>query len=134
VRSSLRVWRRELSGPNSIEADEERLTKLLSEVEGKDINELIQQGSAKLASVPSGGGGGSAAPAVGAASGGGAAAAAEAAPEAKKEEEKGSCLRRFPRAVFDLLVCRGVRRRHVSLCEANVGSSSFCCRGFGLFD
>ncbi|ROV97896.1 hypothetical protein VSDG_04864 [Cytospora chrysosperma] len=66
-----------------IEADSERLDKLLSELEGKDINELIAEGSSKLASVPSGGAGG-AAPAGAAASGG----AAEAAPEEKKEEEK----------------------------------------------
>ncbi|EGP92115.1 unnamed protein product [Zymoseptoria tritici ST99CH_1A5] len=67
-----------------IEADEERLTQLLSELEGKDINELITEGSAKLASVPSGG---AAAPAAGGAAAGGA-AATEAAPEAAKEEEK----------------------------------------------
>ncbi|KEY70019.1 hypothetical protein S7711_04034 [Stachybotrys chartarum IBT 7711] len=66
-----------------VEADDERLDKLIEELEGKDINELIATGSEKLASVPSGGGGGAAAPA--AASGG---AAAEAAPEEKKEEEK----------------------------------------------
>ncbi|KFA50758.1 hypothetical protein S40285_03824 [Stachybotrys chlorohalonatus IBT 40285] len=66
-----------------VEADDERLDKLIEELEGKDINELIAAGSEKLASVPSGGGGGAAAPA--AASGG---AAAEAAPEEKKEEEK----------------------------------------------
>ena len=67
-----------------IESDEERLNKLISELEGKDINELIASGSEKLASVPSGGsGGGAAAPAAG-----GAAAAAEEAPAAAKEEEK----------------------------------------------
>ncbi|WWC63740.1 ribosomal protein P2 [Kwoniella dejecticola CBS 10117] len=68
-----------------IEAEQERLDKLISELEGKDINELIAEGSSKLASVPSGG----AAPA--ASSGGAAAAAggAEAAPaEEKKEEAK----------------------------------------------
>ncbi|KAI1137926.1 ribosomal protein 60S [Hypoxylon sp. FL0543] len=67
-----------------IEADEERLEKLLSELEGKDINELIAEGSSKLASVPSGGAGG--APAAGGAAAGGAAAAEEKAEE--KEEEK----------------------------------------------
>ncbi|KAF7531530.1 hypothetical protein G7054_g8771 [Neopestalotiopsis clavispora] len=35
-----------------IEADSERLDKLLSELEGKDINELISEGSSKLASRP----------------------------------------------------------------------------------
>lgn len=88
-----------------IEAEDERLTQLLSELEGKDINEvrdrhtrnapgkictnipfqLISEGSTKLASVPSGGAGGAAAPAAGAAAGG---AAAEEAPAAAKEEEK----------------------------------------------
>ncbi|WPG97389.1 putative 60s acidic ribosomal protein p2 protein [Acrodontium crateriforme] len=67
-----------------IEADDERLSQLLSEIEGKDISELIAAGSQKLASVPSGGAGG-AAPAAGGASAGG---ATEAAAEAPKEEEK----------------------------------------------
>ncbi|KAL0953612.1 hypothetical protein HGRIS_004820 [Hohenbuehelia grisea] len=67
-----------------IEADAERLDKLISELEGKDINELIAEGSSKLASVPSGGAG-AAAPAAGGAAP--AAAAAEKAEE-KKEEEK----------------------------------------------
>ncbi|CAK1355819.1 60S acidic ribosomal protein P2 [Cercospora beticola] len=68
-----------------VEADDERLNKLISELEGKDINELIAEGSQKLASVPSGGAAaGGAAPAAGGAAGG----AAEAAPEAAKEEEK----------------------------------------------
>ncbi|GAB7352751.1 hypothetical protein MBLNU459_g3102t1 [Dothideomycetes sp. NU459] len=68
-----------------IEADDERLDKLISELEGKNISELIAEGSAKLASVPSGGAAaGGAAPAAA----GGAAAAAEDAPAAAKEEEK----------------------------------------------
>ncbi|KAH6682128.1 60s acidic ribosomal protein-domain-containing protein [Plectosphaerella plurivora] len=66
-----------------IEADDERLEQLISELKGKDINELIASGSQKLASVPSGGAGG-AAPAGGAAAGG----AAEEAKEEAKEEEK----------------------------------------------
>ncbi|KAI0197616.1 60s acidic ribosomal protein-domain-containing protein [Astrocystis sublimbata] len=65
-----------------IETDDERLKSLLSELEGKDINELIAEGSSKLASVPSGGAGG--APAAGGAAAGGAAAAEEKAEE--KEE------------------------------------------------
>ncbi|KAI0484674.1 ribosomal protein 60S [Xylariaceae sp. FL0804] len=67
-----------------IEADDERLDKLISELKGKDINELITEGSSKLASVPSGGAGG--APAAGGAAAGGGAAAEEKAEE--KEEEK----------------------------------------------
>ncbi|OCK80509.1 ribosomal protein 60S [Lepidopterella palustris CBS 459.81] len=65
-----------------IEADSDRLEKLLSELKGKDLSELIAEGSAKLASVPSGGSGG------GAASGGAATGGAAAAPEEAKEEEK----------------------------------------------
>ncbi|KAJ3222193.1 60S acidic ribosomal protein P2 [Clydaea vesicula] len=63
-----------------IEADAERLKTLLSELEGKDINEIIAEGSSKLASVPSGG----------AAAGGSAPAAAggSAAAPAKEEEKK----------------------------------------------
>ncbi|OQO06359.1 60S acidic ribosomal protein P2 [Cryoendolithus antarcticus] len=72
-----------------IEAEEERLNSLLSELEGKDINELIQEGSQKLASVPSGGAG--AAPAAGGAgAAAGGEAAAEEAPAAKEEEKEES--------------------------------------------
>ncbi|KAL1990314.1 hypothetical protein VTN49DRAFT_6153 [Thermomyces lanuginosus] len=67
-------------GSVGIDADEERLEKLLSELEGKDIQELIAEGTSKLASVPAGGA--AAAPAAG-----GAAAAAGGAEE-KKEEKK----------------------------------------------
>ncbi|KAJ4344065.1 60S acidic ribosomal protein P2 [Ascochyta clinopodiicola] len=68
-----------------IEADESRLDSLISELEGKDINELIASGSEKLASVPSGGAGGAAPSAGGAAAAGG---AADAPAEEAKEEEK----------------------------------------------
>merc|ERR1712230_251797 len=54
-----------------IDADDERLDKLIEELKGKDINELISEGSSKLASVPSGGAGG-----------------AEEEKPAEKEEEK----------------------------------------------
>ncbi|QRW03103.1 60s Acidic ribosomal protein [Ceratobasidium sp. AG-Ba] len=69
-----------------VDVDEDRLSKLLGELEGKDVNALIAEGSSKLASVPSGGGAaaGGAAPAAAA---GGAAAPAEKEEE-KKEEEK----------------------------------------------
>ena len=96
-------------GSVGIDADDDRLDKLIAELKGKDLNQvcylpsvirsvenvsnyciqLISQGSAKLASVPSGGGGGggggagTAAPAAG---GGG--AAAEVEKPAEKEEEK----------------------------------------------
>ncbi|XP_059278202.1 large ribosomal subunit protein P2-like isoform X1 [Lycium ferocissimum] len=68
-------------GTVGADADDDRIQLLLSQVEGKDITELIAAGREKLASVPSGGG----AVAV-AAPGGGAAAAAPA--EEKKEEKK----------------------------------------------
>ncbi|KAH6984829.1 60s acidic ribosomal protein-domain-containing protein [Ilyonectria sp. MPI-CAGE-AT-0026] len=68
-----------------IEADDERLNTLISELKGKDINELIAQGSEKLASVPSGGGGGGGG-GSGAAAGG--AAAEEVAEEAEEEKEE----------------------------------------------
>ncbi|RIA95525.1 60s acidic ribosomal protein [Glomus cerebriforme] len=69
-----------------IETDDARLKQLLGELDGKDIDELVNSGLSKLASVPTGGGGAAAA-SSGAAAGG---ATAEAAPaeEAKKEEEK----------------------------------------------
>jgi large subunit ribosomal protein LP2 len=61
------------------EADGDKLTKLMSELEGKNIEELIAAGTEKLASVPSGG----AVASSGAASGG-----AAAAEEEKKEESE----------------------------------------------
>ncbi|KAI9847210.1 MAG: 60S acidic ribosomal protein P2 [Sclerophora amabilis] len=70
-----------------IEADEDRLKQLLSELKGKDIQQLISEGTSKLASVPSGGGGGGgAAPTAAAAGGGGAAAPAEEKPPEPEEE------------------------------------------------
>ncbi|KAA1108746.1 60S acidic ribosomal protein P2 [Puccinia graminis f. sp. tritici] len=69
-----------------VDAEDERLQKLISELKDKSISDLIAEGSTKLASVPSGGGGGGAAAAAPAAAGG--AAAAEAPKEAAKAEEK----------------------------------------------
>ncbi|KAJ7890637.1 putative ribosomal protein P2 [Mycena olivaceomarginata] len=74
---------KKLIGTVGIETDDERLDKLISELKGKSIDELIAEGSSKLASVPSGGGGGGAAPAAG-----GAAPAAAAAEEKKEEKEE----------------------------------------------
>ncbi|KAG5897806.1 hypothetical protein JTB14_011807 [Gonioctena quinquepunctata] len=65
-------------GSVGIEADGERLKKVISELGGKSIDELISQGREKLSSMPAGG----AAPA------GVAAAAAPAAAEEKKESKK----------------------------------------------
>ncbi|KAL8860081.1 MAG: hypothetical protein Q9178_003345 [Gyalolechia marmorata] len=72
-----------------IDADSDRLDKLIKELEGKDLQELIAEGSQKLASVPSGGGGGggAAATAAGGAAGGDAAAEKEPEKEPEKEEE-----------------------------------------------
>ncbi|KAM9408111.1 large ribosomal subunit protein P2-like [Pholidichthys leucotaenia] len=66
-----------------IEADDERLNKVISELNGKDINEVMNSGLSKLASVPAGGV--VAAPAAGAA---GPTGDAPAAAEEKKEEKK----------------------------------------------
>jgi len=68
-----------------VDTDEERLDKLISELKGKDINQLIADGSSKLSSVPSGGGGGGGGAAAASGGGGGAAAAAE--PEEERKEE-----------------------------------------------
>ncbi|KAF5362036.1 hypothetical protein D9756_002465 [Leucocoprinus leucothites] len=69
-----------------VEVDSDRISKLLSELEGKDVNALIAEGNNKLASVPSGGAaGGGAAPAA-AASGGAAPAEAKEEKEEEKEE------------------------------------------------
>merc|ERR1711931_603654 len=64
--------------------DEERASLVVNQCQGKSVAELIEAGSAKMASMPAGGGGGGAA----AASGGG--DAAPAAVEDKKEEKKAS--------------------------------------------
>ncbi|RJE20266.1 hypothetical protein PHISCL_07399 [Aspergillus sclerotialis] len=67
-----------------IDADSDRLQKLMTELEGKDIQQLISEGTEKLATVPTGGGAAAAAPAAG---GGGGAAPAEEKKEEKVEEE-----------------------------------------------
>eukprot|EP00238_Polyblepharides_amylifera_P000068 CAMPEP_0196570534 /NCGR_PEP_ID=MMETSP1081-20130531/640_1 /TAXON_ID=36882 /ORGANISM="Pyramimonas amylifera, Strain CCMP720" /LENGTH=107 /DNA_ID=CAMNT_0041887033 /DNA_START=69 /DNA_END=392 /DNA_ORIENTATION=- len=66
-----------------VEAEDANISKLLKELEGKDLAELMAEGAKQLASVPSGGG------AVAASGGGGGgAAAAAAAPEPEPEEEE----------------------------------------------
>lgn len=60
-----------------VEFEEEVLAKVLSELDGKDIHEVIAEGKSKLSSVPSGG----------AVTSGGAAAGGEAAAEEEKVEE-----------------------------------------------
>ncbi|KAL3271570.1 hypothetical protein HHI36_022045 [Cryptolaemus montrouzieri] len=66
-----------------IESDSDKVKKVIGELNGKSIEELIVQGREKLATVPAGGG--AAAPAAAA---GGAAPAAEEKKEEKKKEEK----------------------------------------------
>ncbi|KAI8068164.1 60s acidic ribosomal protein-domain-containing protein [Gilbertella persicaria] len=68
-----------------VEAEEERLTSLISALEGKNIEELTAEGLEKMSSVPTGG----AVAAAGAASSGAAAdaPAAEAAAEEKEESD-----------------------------------------------
>ncbi|ODM98210.1 60S acidic ribosomal protein P2 [Orchesella cincta] len=63
-----------------IESDKEKVQKVVSELKGKSVEELIKEGQTKLASMPAGGG----APAAAAA----AAPAAAAAGKEKKEEKK----------------------------------------------
>uniref|UniRef100_K3WA32 60S acidic ribosomal protein P2 n=1 Tax=Globisporangium ultimum (strain ATCC 200006 / CBS 805.95 / DAOM BR144) TaxID=431595 RepID=K3WA32_GLOUD len=65
-----------------VEVDAERLAKVISELEGKDVNKIIAAGSKKLAKF---GGGAAPAAAAGAAAAGG---AAEAVVEEKEEEEE----------------------------------------------
>ncbi|XP_018797071.1 PREDICTED: 60S acidic ribosomal protein P2 [Bactrocera latifrons] len=66
-----------------IEVDSERLTKVVKELNGKSVEELIAQGREKLSSMPAGG-----AAAAAAAPAGGAADAGGDNKEAKKEEKK----------------------------------------------
>ncbi|KAH9502841.1 hypothetical protein Btru_074606 [Bulinus truncatus] len=68
-----------------IEAESDKINKIISELKGKNLEEVITAGSSKLASVPSGGAV-AAAPAGGAPAKGGAAPAA--APAADKKEDK----------------------------------------------
>ncbi|OCT94310.1 hypothetical protein XELAEV_18011978mg [Xenopus laevis] len=63
-----------------IDADDERVKKVIGELSGKDLDDVVNSGLAKLSSVPCGGAV-SAAPASTPAAGG-------AAPAEKKEEEK----------------------------------------------
>ena len=72
----------------SVEADydEEIANKLVSELEGKTVHEVIAEGKEKLKNF--GGGGGGPAIAIAGGGGGGAAPAAEAKKEEKKVEEE----------------------------------------------
>ncbi|PAA58957.1 hypothetical protein BOX15_Mlig032412g2 [Macrostomum lignano] len=73
---------KKILGSVGIDCEEDRLNKLFADLKGKSIDEMIEAGQKKLASVPSG------APAAGPAAAAPAAAAEAAKPEAKKEEKK----------------------------------------------
>lgn len=68
-----------------VEVDGETLSRVLKELEGKDVFEVMKSGKEKLASVPSGGG---AVAGGGAAAGGGDAGGEKAAEEKKEESEE----------------------------------------------
>ncbi|KAF5831335.1 hypothetical protein DUNSADRAFT_13274 [Dunaliella salina] len=68
-------------GSVGVEANADELSKLMSEVQGKDVAQLVEEGKKKLASLPAAG----AAPAAAAPAAGG---GGGAAPAAKKEEKK----------------------------------------------
>jgi len=74
-------------GSVGIEADAARVDKLIAELTGKNIEDVIKAGSAKLASVPAAPAGGAAGGAAAAAAGGAAPAAGGAAPKAAAKEE-----------------------------------------------
>ncbi|KAF6266215.1 60s acidic ribosomal protein-domain-containing protein [Scenedesmus sp. NREL 46B-D3] len=74
-------------GSVGVEADAADVERLLKELEGKDISELIAAGREKLQSVPSGGGAVAAAPAAGGAAGGAAPAKEEKKEEPSEEDE-----------------------------------------------
>ncbi|XP_063396473.1 large ribosomal subunit protein P2-like [Mytilus trossulus] len=67
-------------GSVGIEAEADKIKKIISELKGKNLEDLIKEGQEKLASVPAGGAAAPAAPA--------AAAAAEAPKGGAKKEEK----------------------------------------------
>merc|ERR1711997_1215909 len=90
-------------GSVGIEAEDDKVALVVKELAGKSIEELIAEGSTKLASMPAGGGGGAAAPAAG-----GAAAAADA-PAAK--EEKVWKKANFPRPVKIWLLLKRIMRK-----------------------
>ncbi|XP_055128961.1 large ribosomal subunit protein P2-like [Symphalangus syndactylus] len=72
-----------------IEADDDRLKKVISELNGKNIEDVIAQGIGKLASVPAGGAVAfSAAPGSAARAAGSAPAAAEEKKDEKEESEE----------------------------------------------
>ncbi len=83
---SLSLLQTKILSSVGIEADASRIEKLLKELEGKELEAVIKEGTAKFAALPTGGGGGAPAAAPAAAAGG--AAKKEAPKEEVKEEEE----------------------------------------------
>ncbi|NP_001297836.1 60S acidic ribosomal protein P2 [Esox lucius] len=75
-------------GSVGIEADDQRLNKVISELNGKDINEVLNAGMSKLASVPAGGAVSVVAAGASVAAAPGAVPAAEEKKEEKEESEE----------------------------------------------
>merc|ERR1719446_1574268 len=78
------------------EYDESNASKLVAELEGKDIHEVVKAGKEKLKGFGGGGGGGGVATGGGGGAGGAAAAPAAAAKKEVVEEEEGekqSCMK-----------------------------------------
>lgn len=103
-----------------VEADAANVDKLLGELAGKDLAELIKEGTEKLASVPSGGGGGGAAPAAGGGGGGGAAAAKAPEPEPEEEEEASG-------SVWLYFRCSFAHMFGIFFCTRNTQPFNVCC-------
>eukprot|EP00754_Rhynchopus_humris_P021761 Rhum_TRINITY_DN14760_c1_g3::Rhum_TRINITY_DN14760_c1_g3_i1::g.115817::m.115817/K02943/RP-LP2, RPLP2; large subunit ribosomal protein LP2 len=71
------------------EVDDARVTELFEQLKDKDIDELIEEGKAKLANCGGGGGAAAAAPAAGGAAPAEAAKAAPAAEPSEEDEDMG---------------------------------------------
>lgn len=71
-------------GSVGIDVDEEKLSKVISELKGKNISDVIAEGQTKLCAVPSGG----AVAVAGGGTTGGSGDTKEEAKEEKKEEKK----------------------------------------------
>jgi len=75
-----------------VEADDAALTKVIDSMKGKSVNDMVEAGTKKMASVPSGGGGGGGGGAAPAAAAAPAKAAKAAAPPPEEEEDMGFSL------------------------------------------
>jgi len=78
---------KKILGAAGVEAPAADVERLLKELEGKSLEDLIKEGREKLQSVPAGGGGGGGAAAPAAAGGGAAAAPAKKEEEPEEEDE-----------------------------------------------